>query len=245
MHIDAFADETPAAPGSRGRRRRVRRSTKSAVLGVVRRTGVDLAIWERTMPQGLARWLDDLPSGHLPTGRFTSPVEAMAPPLAACWPEGPDSSVDAAWRRAWANDVLDLVHRFAAILGAGEVEVRLEAVSDDACSRFHADCVTLRLLTTYRGPGTQWIEPAAGLQPPHARCDPAEEDVRQLPRFAVGLFKGRRFPSAEPPAVLHRSPPVAATGITRLLLCLNPPASPADECCPQDGKTGRFPGREG
>jgi hypothetical protein len=43
--------------------------------------------------------------------------------------------------------------------------------------------------------------------------------MNELPRFAVGLFKGER--RAGPAAILHRSPPIAGTGTTRLFLCLN------------------------
>jgi hypothetical protein len=43
--------------------------------------------------------------------------------------------------------------------------------------------------------------------------------TNELPRFAAGLFKGER--RAGPAAILHRSPPIAGSGTTRLFLCLN------------------------
>jgi Protein of unknown function (DUF1826) len=43
--------------------------------------------------------------------------------------------------------------------------------------------------------------------------------LNELPRFAVGLFKGERRAGAA--AILHRSPPIAGSGKTRLFLCLN------------------------
>jgi len=76
----------------------------------------------------------------------------------------------------------------------------------------------LRLNATYRGPGTQWppLELAARALRAQRRYRGA---LNELPRFAVGLFKGEgRAGSA---AILHRSPPIAGSGITRLFLCLN------------------------
>jgi len=45
----------------------------------------------------------------------------------------------------------------------------------------------------------------------------------QLPAFAVALFKGEQ--AAEGTGVLHRSPPIAGTGMTRLVLCVDGPSA--------------------
>ena len=85
--------------------------------------------------------------------------------------------------------------------------VRLDVVDTDACRRFHADYVPLRLLCTYVGPGTQWH-----------RCDRADR-VEQLAAGEVAIFKGRD--ALDPPVLLHRSPPISRTGERRLLLVLD------------------------
>ena len=36
----------------------------------------------------------------------------------------------------------------------------LEVVRTDSCRKFHADYVTARLITTYLGEGTQWLDEA-------------------------------------------------------------------------------------
>ena len=71
-----------------------------------------------------------------------------------------------------------------------------------------ADYVTLRLLCTYAGPGTQWCRAAA------------PDAIYEVPTGAVGVFKGRML--LDPPTVLHRSPPIAATGGQRLILVIDP-----------------------
>lgn len=109
-----------------------------------------------------------------------------------------------------AAAIAELGRRFAGIMACEGLRLRLEVVDTDACRKFHADHVTARLLMTLHGRGTQWIEaPADG-----------EAEIHELPIGHVAIFKGRLW--AEEPLILHRSPPIAGLGITRLLLVLDP-----------------------
>ncbi len=112
-----------------------------------------------------------------------------------------------------ADELAALAVRFAKIVACDRLRVRLDVIRTDACRKFHADNVTVRLLMPLVGPGTQWLA-ARGVD-----ADPPVADG-QLQIGEVGLFKGRVW--AERPEILHRSPPVAATGITRLLLAIDP-----------------------
>jgi hypothetical protein len=112
--------------------------------------------------------------------------------------------------------VADLAEHFAALASTRAVEVRLSVVETNSCRKFHADWVTMRLITTYTGAGTQWVTPAdaeriAAGQEPLA--------IHALAPGDVGIFRGRL--AAGRPAV-HRSPPIAGTGIRRLLLVIDP-----------------------
>lgn len=109
---------------------------------------------------------------------------------------------------ALSRDITDLARLHAAIRGVAAVRVRLDWIVGDACRRFHMDYVTTRLLVTYRGAGTQWIEAAR------------PDRIRQLPGNAVALLKGRLLVAE--PTILHRSPPVADDGDARLLLVVDP-----------------------
>ena len=93
-----------------------------------------------------------------------------------------------------APDIELLVRRHAALTGEDRLGVKLEVIETDACRRFHADFVTMRLLCSYVGPGTQWC---------HAD---ATDVVCDVPTGAVAVFKGRL--QLDPPTVLHRSPPM-------------------------------------
>lgn len=111
---------------------------------------------------------------------------------------------------ALAGDVVALAVHFAAMVGSETLRVRLDVIETDACRKFHADQVTVRLLAPLRGPGTQWMR--AGGTSPHPDG--------QLQIGDVGIFKGRVW--ADPTVILHRSPPIAGSGITRLLLVIDP-----------------------
>lgn len=194
------------------------------LLGRIHDPAVELVVWERSLSFDLAAWLEAVPPRQLPDGRLlvTEPdlSAALAAMLDSCGtPDGP-------LRAAFLHDVVALAAGFLATMASDTVDLRLQAIRDDACWKFHRDCVAARLLTTYRGPGTQWVQPAhsaAAL----SRQKSYEGPIRQFPRHAVGLFKGSCTPPAK--GIVHRSPAIAATGTTRLVLCLNLPsaASPA------------------
>jgi hypothetical protein len=191
-----------------------------SILELIAETGVAMAIWTRPAPPGLAAWLDRLPPEHLPDGRFVAEPGEIPERLAVlCGLVGLD---DSSPRKRLIDDISGLADAFARISGAARVDLRLEAIDHDGCWRFHRDHVGLRLNATYRGPATQW--------PPldHARRALRAQrryrgPLNELPRFAAALFKGVKRAGAS--AVVHRSPPVAACGKTRLFLCLNEKAN--------------------
>jgi hypothetical protein len=187
-----------------------------AILDGILDEGVSLAVWTREAPAELAAWLDALPTEHLPDGRFVcAPAEVAAGLADLCDQAGLG---DGRARALLIEDIARLAARFARIAGAERVDLRLEVLDHDSCWRFHRDVVGFRLNATYRGPGTQW--PPLDLAARALRAQRRYRGVlNELPRFAVGLFKGVR--RAGPAAILHRSPPIAASGTTRLFLCLN------------------------
>ena len=100
------------------------------------------------------------------------------------------------------------------------IELRLEVVRTDSCRKFHADYVSARLITTYVGAGTDWLDDAEAA---HLAASGEPRRINRMAAFDVGLFKGKL--ATERPAI-HRSPPIAGTGAKRLLLVLNPSSKP-------------------
>jgi hypothetical protein len=178
---------------------------------------VGLALWRRTAPAEIAAALDRLPTECLPHGRLLTRLGQLG--RSVDWlldNAGLAGTPVGTYLRA---DIAGIAVRFARILGSDLVDLRLEAVAHDACWKFHRDNTRLRLITTYRGPGTQIVAPE------FAMCALREQrdyrgPMEELPRFAVALFKGSRADRPED-GIVHRSPPMAGTGQCRLVLCLN------------------------
>lgn len=185
-------------------------------LAAIKKPGTELVIWQRDFPKRFQDWLDRLDAAKLPDFRIlVEPRDlrrAIDPLLDAC--DMPACDL----RDLLVEDIDDLVHRFAEVARSETVDVRLQRISHDACWKFHRDSVEARLLTTYRGPTTEWVQMV------HADRALAEQQdyegpLERLGLHDVALFKGS---CAGPNSgIVHRSPPIAGTGQTRLLLCLN------------------------
>lgn len=180
--------------------------------------GGPMTLLLRDLPADITAALDAAPADRLPKlrlrGRPGDMTAGLRPHLIAAG-LGPTELVH--WL---AEDAGRLAALFCTVSGASEVLLRLEAVHTNACCRFHSDAVTLRLVCTYRGPGTEWLSPRVVARTPPGTPVP-ESAVRQMPRGAIGLMRGSRDADAETPPVLHRSPPIEGTGEIRLFLAID------------------------
>lgn len=118
---------------------------------------------------------------------------------------------------ALRSDIRDLAERFAGLMAVPAVRIRLEVINTNACRKIHADYTDVRLITTYWGPGTDYVP---------AGMEPVESSLVRLPAGHIGLFKGRLFEAGHIPC-LHRSPPVGDTGEQRLVLVIDTPLDEA------------------
>ena len=205
-------------PGGSPRRRAAAISgAEPEVLLHVLRAEVNLAVWDRTLPQLLGPALRPL---------------AEAAPFTAVTEDEPNTAVDALAAKLPAAAPLDLlldIRRLATIFAAiaetgGAVRVRLEAITGPACHRWHSDAVGLRLLCTYRGPGTEWLpiaggaRAARGIDPKALPCERG-----QVTTGTVAILKGEGFRGNAGFGCIHRSPPAGPGERARLLLCIDEP----------------------
>jgi hypothetical protein len=171
-----------------------------SVLDRIHSSDISLAIWQRYTRSNL---------------RISASALLMGPPFTKSATGGPDLAARRLCRDLllvhWPlyADVRRLAGRFARIASSPVVRIRLEHVTDDSCQKLHVDAVGLRLLCTYAGPGTEWVDSSG--------------KIRRITTMEVAIFKGSAFLGARPP-VLHRSPPLS-TGIfigqSRLVLCID------------------------
>jgi hypothetical protein len=185
------------------------------VLGAIAADDCNLAIWQRAALADFAPLIDGTP-GDL---RFECTLDEIAGRLGAGL-QANGFGGDDALHAALIADARALAELFCAALGLARFELRLEVVRTDSCRKFHADYVRARLITTYVGEGTDWLDAedaarvAAGGEP---------QRINRMDAFDVGLFKGKL--ATDHPAI-HRSPPIAGTGAARLLMVLNPAQKP-------------------
>lgn len=120
----------------------------------------------------------------------------------------------------------------AELTGCEVVGVRLARLEAAMCPRFHVDRVTVRVVSTFAGDGTEYLaeedvdrrwlghaarglsDEASGLMRPGAR-------VRRAEAPDVVLLKGEAWPKNVGRGAVHRSPPASAAS-PRLVMTLDP-----------------------
>lgn len=199
---------TPGGSASFVERRSLRASLQAGPISLV----------PRTLDPAIAAALDGVPPDHLPRLRAAGDEETLRRSIRNALAE---VGFAPAWLSDWLlEDVIFLVRLYRDLIKVRKPGLRLEAVETDACSQFHADNVGFRLVTTYRGPGTEWLHPHTLALLPKGAPIPAD-CVRRLDRGDVAILRGSRNASAERPALIHRSPPIAGSGVRRLFLAID------------------------
>lgn len=179
-------------------------------LLAVRETSVSIGLWNRELPGSITA-LSLYGVGKV---QITTNQHGLHSDLSQALDEAGYNRSPA--RTALIEDVQILAGHFLKAMRAKLVEVRLEKITTNACRKFHADYVTARLITTYQGQGTQWLDSDATED-----CDCGDpHNIQQMQTGDVAMFKGRLW-SKDNPAI-HRSPPIEGTGEERLVLVMNP-----------------------
>ncbi|MFB1479915.1 DUF1826 domain-containing protein [Corallococcus sp. RDP092CA] len=181
------------------------------------RDGVNLCVWRRGLDSQLSAWLMRLAEG--PPLDIVARVRGDALDLRGWLPELPGGPLF----DAWVEDLNFLLRLYVDLLGADALGVRLHTLARDMCPRFHVDRVGVRLLCTYAGPATEWLEnahvvrSALGVTGEVAR---PRAPIQSLERFDVALLKGEAWPGNTGNGAVHRSPAIAKDGTRRLLLSI-------------------------
>ncbi|MCE2926021.1 MAG: DUF1826 domain-containing protein [Rickettsiales bacterium] len=105
-------------------------------------------------------------------------------------------------------DIKRLAVMFADYAVTRYVRLIVESVHDVPCPKFHQDNVPLRLICTYAGAGTEWLENSNVNT--HADCCGGSmvrdtSRIQQLKPFEVALMKGKLWPKNDI-GIYHRSP---------------------------------------
>ena len=114
-------------------------------------------------------------------------------------------------------DISRVVKLFCDLFNVNQVWLRLDAIDSPMCPRFHTDNLKCRLVTTYKGPATQWLPNDLVNRDMLGHGNdgkPDEEsglflkntDIEELDVGHVALLKGEGWIGNEGKGLVHRSP---------------------------------------
>ncbi len=115
------------------------------------------------------------------------------------------------YKDAVVDDIYLLSEMLTCLFDCDSVGLRLTPLQKAMCPKFHVDNIPVRLVSTYIGPGTEWLAANA--------TDDAH--IMQMTAFDVGLLKGQAWEGQAHMAAKHRSCQVSAND-QRVLLTLDP-----------------------
>jgi Protein of unknown function (DUF1826) len=220
--------QTESAPYQRGQtpRRVVVSDGAGSLAAAISDPGVDMWLWQRDLSQVVLASAGRLVRQPLslrtvvpcnePRSELTTALEA--------------AGIPARELHLWAHELGSLVELICG-LGHRRALVRLQSSEKvRAAPLFHVDGTHLRLLCTYRGPGTEWLPEhavnRAELGRRYRSHKIANARIARSPRSAqrvlpgwVAVIRGAGSAAACRRGLVHRSPETAAP---RLLLRIDP-----------------------
>ena len=132
-------------------------------------------------------------------------------------------------RFALIEDMVQMGRAFFESTESKHIRFQLEIIQSDMCRLFHQDNMRQRLLCTYFGPGTEWLDASNVYREGLGKGDNDKivkdySGVKRANPFDILLLKGSRYGGPEE-GVVHRSPPIAQDELVRVLFKI-------DECLP-------------
>lgn len=201
-------------------------TTSREGLAAVHRDEVNIAIWRRWVSESKRRSLERW--ARTAAERVSATIDAERFSAALVFP-ALTTFAEAKGREWLACDIDDLVRLFAELTGNERFNASFGGVHTDRCRKFHIDYVRMRLVTTYAGPGTEWLpnhalhrdilrEPPECYREANAAIVKDGRLVRRARAGDVVVMKGElAIPGG---AAVHRSPPIESSGHSRLMLTL-------------------------
>ncbi|MFA0088062.1 succinylglutamate desuccinylase [Vibrio sp. 10N.286.49.C2] len=199
--------------------------TQPSALTDIYRSDRNLAVWQRSLPNELIKNIQQM----LQEGKPLAVVKTVTPDTVA------DLLRDKLDGYACADDLSDdialIVDMFCCLFDLQEVGLRLTTLDTAMCPKFHVDHLPCRLVTTYAGFATQWLNNddidrsklgagSAGLPDHQSGLLKTNVCINQLKKGDVALLKGSGWEGNEATGVVHRSPETTGTE-RRLLLTLD------------------------
>lgn len=135
-------------------------------------------------------------------------------------------------REDFVADIDYLAEIYGDLLGCPSVGLRVEVLARAMCPRFHVDATGIRLLCTYRGSGTEWLDDRYAdrsklgsvsdrIDDEHSGIILNPAGVHRVATYDIALLKGSRWQGNAGRGIIHRSPAVSDESAPRVLLALD------------------------
>lgn len=178
--------------------------------------GGPICLIPRTLPRSVASILHTAASDAIPTFKVTAPLFRARTEVGAAFEKESCLGTTATWLR---DDVLALVDLYAEAFNAAWLQISLTHVDRTGQRAFGVDPSAFRLVTSYIGPGPEWISPrwiAKAWE--NQRID--TNAIRHVDCGTIAVLRGGKATKPDRPAILHRSPSPTLTRSQGLLLSI-------------------------
>lgn len=183
---------------------------------------VNLFCWKRPVLPEVSNYLErSVRSDLKPISFFTHTSDLLEKlhKFKVNWSGHHNDSGEAFW-----GDVYQLTHDFLTSFSKEKSgTVYLKVINSNECTKYHVDGYSLRLFTTYYGPGTEWLPEKAvnrsGLGKTNRQILKDPSHVQQMDTFEVGILKGE-LPNRinHTKGIVHRSPEIEHMKEKRIVL---------------------------
>jgi hypothetical protein len=185
---------------------------------------IQIAIWERSVDSIIDRYIQEGLANNLFRNGFRTVIHPdenlpseFLPRLPGC--------------EEMADDVRFIGGLYSDLLGCDEIALRLEVMDGSMCPRFHVDRTGIRLICTYHGRGTEWINDewvdreklgpgSRGLADDAPDLFDERTKIEAATPFDIILLKGSLWQGNVRRGAIHRSPPAIA-GKSRVVLIMD------------------------
>ena len=196
---------------------------QSSILTEIYQPKYNISIWQRRLPTGMIDAINDM----LQTRKPLTLVKRVTPSNVEEYIR--DKLTGATCADALSKDVAMIVDMFCCLFDVEEAGLRLTTLDSAMCPKFHVDQIPCRLVTTYTGAATQWLEKndiersklgIAGVVNNLPNMHNSDLAVKQMHSGDVALLKGSGWQGNESMGLVHRSPALMLDE-RRLLLTLD------------------------
>ena len=190
-----------------------RRVPELADLVEIFDSGVQVCAWQRQIDPAIEAYLSGLDrTGNLQILETLSMADQA----------NLDRLPEAPGRASLIDDLSALREIVCELLGCPEVGLRFARVGHAMCPGWHLDRTSIRLVCTYQGPGTQWLDNQDVDRSDLHNSRMRENTAVQATTGEIVLLKGTLWQDNGALGAVHRSPELAPDTALRTLVTLDP-----------------------